>query len=157
MHFRSALVLSLLAALVLAAPVKRQNTATVGQTEGAGGGIGEVTGPAVDGVLGPNNVKAADQIADTLGVAQYPNGDGEDDKNALPQQLATSAIGSDGIVTDTLPDSQLQGDAEDTNNAVDEIGTSTDQIANNVLGVPCENTSPQDVGCPAGVEDQSSS
>jgi hypothetical protein len=151
MHFNSALILSVLAALTFAAPVKRQNTGTVEQTEGAGGGIGEITGGTIEGTLGPNNVKAADAIADTAGVAQYPNGDGSADQHALPQELATSVIGSDGIATEALPDSQLQGDAVDTNNAIDETGTDSDQIANNLVGVPCENTSPQDVGCPAGV------
>jgi hypothetical protein len=153
MYVKTILIVSLFATLSFSAPVtRRQNTAVVGSTEGAGGGIGEVTGAADNAILGPNNIKAADQIADTAGVAQYPNGDGGDDSHALPQNLLTNTIGAEGLVTEALPAPQLQNDAVATNDALDEIGTSTDQIANNLVGVPCENTSPQSVGCPAGTQ-----
>lgn len=103
-----------------------------------------------------------DDIADTLGAAQYAEPDNAEDEGALPQELLDDLIGSktkakrEGIVTGALP-SELAKPLEQSNTAVDRILADADQIANvsnpdvkqstpanlkqNVLGVCGENTS----------------
>ncbi|KAK4702942.1 hypothetical protein P7C70_g3279, partial [Phenoliferia sp. Uapishka_3] len=120
-------------------------------------GPGQITGPIVDGVLGTDNVKSADQIADTLGVANYGDPDNKEDSNALPQQVASALIGDNGIITDLVSRAEnaerglgceqcgelLVGIDAD----LDQVGDSADNIANNLLGVCDEKTTPSDVNC----------
>ncbi|KAL8280801.1 hypothetical protein RQP46_006805 [Phenoliferia psychrophenolica] len=114
-------------------------------------GIGELTGPIVDGVIGTSNVKDADAIADTLGVANYGSSDNAEDKNALPQQALEALAGNNGILTDVvgrgLGCEQCADLLEGVNSDVDQVGDSLDDIANNILGVCDERTTPSDVKC----------
>ncbi|KAE9985346.1 hypothetical protein EG328_007599 [Venturia inaequalis] len=135
-------------AAVNAAPVASPQTGL--GTAVAGLGVGEITGPVVNtAVGGQDNVQTTDATADTLGVAQT-GGDQAEDSNAIPQEALDSLIGRkakrQGVVTDAVP-APVAAPLEGANELADGLLGDSDQIANNVLGVCGENTTPSSVNC----------
>ncbi len=148
MRLTSAALLSLLAALTLAAPIPSPYQ--------AGDGPAAITAPLVDTLVGSDNVNSIDAIADVLGVAQYDSGDNPEDQDALPQHSLDNFIGQDGALTATVKGLPVRrgvfGDAlakelVDINGDVDLVLAENDKIANNLLGVCDENTTSPEALC----------